>query len=82
MNCFGLFIIFLLANCSGWLATAVAADRQNCPITRPSDRPFVPPRPYSPNVGSDEFLYGSSALWTVVYPGWHVHRNGGKLPFF
>ncbi len=26
-------------------------------------------------------LYGSPALWTIVYPDWHVH-GGGKLPFF
>jgi hypothetical protein len=81
VNCRCLFLIFLLANCSGRPASSVAADRQNCPITRPSDRPFVPPQPYSPTVGSDEFLYGSAALWTLVYPGWHVH-SGGKLPFF
>jgi hypothetical protein len=31
--------------------------------------------------GNNKFLYGSAALWTVVYPGWHVH-SGGKLPFF
>ena len=82
VNCRGLFLIFLLANCSGRLASSVAADRKNCPVTRPSDRPFVPPQPYSPTVGSDEFLYGSAALWAIVNPGWHVHRDGGKLPFF
>jgi hypothetical protein len=81
VNCRGLFLIFLLANCSGWLASSVAADRQNCPTTRPSDRPFVPPQGY-PTAGSNEFLYGSAALWAIVYPGWHVHRDGGKLPFF
>jgi hypothetical protein len=26
-------------------------------------------------------LYGSAALWTIVYPDWHVH-SGGKLPCF
>ena len=82
MNCRSLSLIFLLANGPGWLASAAAADRQSCAATRPSDPPFVPPQPYSPTVGSDEFLYGSAALWTVVYPGWHVHRDGGKLPFF
>ena len=82
MNCRGLFFIFLLANCSGWHASSVAADRRNCSITRPPDRPFVPPQPYSPTAGSDEFLYGSAALWTVVYSPWHLHRDGRKLPFF
>jgi hypothetical protein len=76
-----LFLIFLLANGLGWLASAAAADFQSCPVTRPSDPPFVPPQPYSPSAGVNEFLYGSPALWTIVYPGWHVH-SGGKLPFF
>jgi hypothetical protein len=58
-----------------------AADENGCPVTTASDRPFVPPAPYSSYVGSREFLYGSPALWTVVYPDWHVH-SGGKLPFF
>lgn len=81
MNRRSLFLIFLLANGPGWLASAAAADRQGCPVTRPSDPPFVPPQPYSPSTGVNEFLYGSPALWTIVYPGWHVH-SGGKLPFF
>jgi hypothetical protein len=81
MNCRPLFFAFLLANGSVWLAPSMAADRESCPVTRPSDRPFVPPAPYSARVGNDEFLYGTSALWTIVYPGWHVH-SGGKLPFF
>jgi hypothetical protein len=81
VNCRSLFLIFLLANGPGWLAFAAAADRQGCPVARPSDPPFVPPRPYSPAVGRDEFLYGSAALWTIVYPDWHVH-SGGKLPSF
>jgi hypothetical protein len=72
---------FLLSNCSARLTPSMAANRQNCPITKPSDRPFVPPAPYLSSAGSHEFLYGSPALWTVVYPDWHVH-SGGKLPFF
>ena len=75
MNFRLLFFALVLANCS------MAADRQNCPVTTPSDRRFVPPAPYSSSVGSHEFLYGSPALWTIVYPDWHVH-SGGKLPFF
>jgi hypothetical protein len=81
VNCRSLFLIFLLANGTGCLASAAAANRQSCPVTRPSDPPFVPPKPYSPSVGRGEFLYGSAALWTIVYPDWHVH-SGGKLPFF
>jgi len=26
-------------------------------------------------------MYGSPALWTIIYPDWHVH-GGSKLPFF
>jgi hypothetical protein len=59
----------------------LAADKQACPITKPSDHPFVPPPPYDPTAGINEFLYGTPALWTLIYPDWHVH-SGGKLPFF
>jgi hypothetical protein len=72
---------FVLSNCSARLTPSMAANRQNCPITKPSDRPFVPPAPYPSSPGSREFLYGSPALWAIVYPDWHVH-SGGKLPFF
>jgi hypothetical protein len=78
MNCRRLFFAFLLANCLGRI---LAADRRDCPVTQASDHPFVPPAPYSILVGEDEFLYGSSALWTVIYPNWHAH-SGGKLAFF
>jgi hypothetical protein len=49
--------------------------------TKASDRPFVPLPPYRARVGSDEFLYGTPALWTVIYANWRVH-SGGKLPYF
>jgi len=88
MNFRPMFFAFLLAifasllqSCSAWLTPPMATNRQNCPITKPSDRPFVPPAPYSSSVGNHEFLCGRPALWTVVYPDWHVH-SGGKLPFF
>ena len=76
----GLFFAFLLANCSVWISPVLAAGRRSCPVTRPPVHPFVPPAGYSALVGEDEFLYGSSALWTVIYPNWHVH-GGSKLPF-
>jgi hypothetical protein len=65
----------------GNLDAASSVEKASCPITRPTDHPFVPPKPYSPLVGRDEFLYGSAALWTVVERDWRVHI-GGKLPFF
>lgn len=58
------------------------ADRQNCPITQISDRPFVPPDRY-PSAGSGEFLYGTPALWAVVERHWRRHGFAGqKLPYF
>ena len=75
-----LCLTFSLAVWAGCVFPSLAADKQGCPITKPSDR-FVPPPPYELNVGSREFLYGTPTLWTVIYPDWHIH-SGGKLPFF
>lgn len=80
MNCHSILFAFLLGTSPAWLVPSMAADRQSCPVTRPSDPAFTPPAPY-PEAGSREFLYGAPALWTIVYPDWHIHR-GGKLPFF
>jgi hypothetical protein len=60
---------------------SIVGGKEGCPVTKAPDPLFVPPQPYSATAGSDEFLYGSTALWTLVFPGWHVH-SGGKLPFF
>jgi hypothetical protein len=68
----------------GWTrpSHSLDADRQNCPITQPPDRPFVPPAPY-PSAGGDEFLYGTPALWTVVEREWQLHGFvGQKMPYF
>jgi hypothetical protein len=57
-------------------------NARGCSVTKPSDHPFVPPKPYSAFHGKDEFVYGTPGLWTIVDPKhWHVH-SGGKLPFF
>lgn len=76
-----LFLALSLAILTGCLCPSLAAGKQGCPVTKPSDHPFVPPPPYHSNVGIGEFWYGTPALWTVIYPGWHVH-SGGKLPYF
>jgi hypothetical protein len=81
MNSKCVFFRFSLAIWGGCVHPSLAADKQACPITRPSDHPFVPPPPYQSTVGTNEFLYGTPALWTLIYPDWHVH-SGGKLPFF
>jgi hypothetical protein len=56
-------------------------NTRGCLVTGPSDHPFVPPKPYWAGHGDGEFYYGNPALWTIVYPGWHIH-SGGKLPFW
>ncbi len=81
MNSRCLFLTFSLAIWAGCAYPSLAADKQACPITKLSDHPFVPPPPYDPTAGINEFLYGTPALWTLIYPDWHVH-SGGKLPFF
>lgn len=63
------------------LGQAHSENTRGCPATRPSDHPFVPPKPYYAGHGDGEFYYGTPALWTIVYPGWHIH-GGGKLPFW
>jgi hypothetical protein len=77
-----LFLALLLAISAGCLSPSLAANRKGCPVTKPSDRPFVPPPPYKSTVGIGEFLYGTPALWTLIYPGWRVYSGGQKLPYF
>ena len=63
---------------------SIVNSKEGCPVTKAPDPPFVPPQPYSPAAGSNGFLYGTAALWTIVFPGWHMHsdNSGGKMPFF
>jgi hypothetical protein len=55
------------ASSSRVVSRAAIDPPQNCPVTRPPDSGFNPPPPY-PDVApsSDEFWYGSRALWTAV----------------
>jgi hypothetical protein len=36
-----------------------------CPVTKPSDHPFVPPAPYPPSPGF-AFWFGTDTLWTTL----------------
>ena len=81
MNLHRVFLAFLLLTCSACRTLSVVAARQNCVVTRPPFPSFTPPAPYSSRAGEGEFLYGSPALWTIVYPDWHIHSSG-KMPFF
>jgi len=38
----------------------------SCSVTRPGDRPFVPPRKYRHQLGKDYFWYGTDRLWVVL----------------
>jgi hypothetical protein len=72
-------LVLLLASCGraadgaaispAAAASAKTADPGGCQITRPPDRPFVPPAPpapTSPAVRGGEFWYGTPALWTSL----------------
>lgn len=37
-----------------------------CPVSRPSNPPFVPPSPYPAKMGPDAFWFGTPKLWTVL----------------
>jgi hypothetical protein len=55
-------------------ASARAANPDGCPVTRPPNRPFVPPAPPGPagpssaSARAGEFWYGTRALWTLLQP--------------
>jgi hypothetical protein len=42
----------------------VAPD--SCPVTKPGDRPFVPPSQYPRTLGKDQFWYGTERLWVAL----------------
>jgi hypothetical protein len=62
-------------------SSLVYGKKKGCPVTKAPDPAFVPPPPFEAIVGGRELLYGTPALWTVIYPDWHIH-SGGKLPYF
>jgi hypothetical protein len=39
---------------------------ETCPVTKPSDRPFVPPSPYTTELCKDTFWFGTNQLWTFL----------------
>jgi len=49
---------------------AFAAD--TCPVTKPPDPPFVPPKPF-PEASGGSFYVGTPKLWVLV----HAHRPDG-----
>jgi hypothetical protein len=41
-----------------------------CPVTTPSDKPFVPPYPYPPRPYPGGSWFGTNRLWTVAPVAW------------
>jgi hypothetical protein len=39
---------------------------ETCPVTKPSDRPFVPPSPYPTKASKGSFWFGTDHLWTAL----------------
>jgi hypothetical protein len=41
----------------------------SCPVTQRPVPPFVPPAPYSAELGPQSFWFGTEKLWTVLHEG-------------
>ena len=39
---------------------------ETCPVTKPSDQPFVPPLPYPTKASKGSFWFGADHLWTAL----------------
>lgn len=47
--------------------TSAIAGLSDCPVTQPPEPPFSPPPPWpSQPLGTDEFWFGESGLWTAL----------------
>jgi hypothetical protein len=85
----GLVVVLLLASCGSVTDRAATtsaptsvtgADPDGCSITRPPNRPFVPPvppAPASPLIRGGEFWYGTPGLWTSL----RLDGTWGGLPY-
>src|SRR5947207_15928080 len=47
-------------------AVKPVAVPDSCPVTKPGDRPFVPPSKYPKALGKDQSLYGTDRLWVAL----------------
>ena len=43
-----------------------SAVPETCPVTKPANQPFVPPRPYPAKPSLDQFWFGTDELWTAL----------------
>src|SRR5215469_6392919 len=39
---------------------------ETCPVTKPPDKPFVPPSPYPRDNSKNDFWFGTNQLWTIL----------------
>ncbi len=63
-----LCLVFLspvsFAQQSGTLAAEAVPE--SCPVTKPSDQPFVAPSPYPPQAPKGSSWFGTDGLWTLI----------------
>ena len=45
---------------------ALEAVPESCPVTKPSDQPFVAPSPYPAQAPKGSFWFGTDGLWTLL----------------
>lgn len=71
-----LLCLFLLPQvCLSQHRSNVTDVPQTCPVTKPSDHPFVPPSPYPAKQDKGSFWFGSDRLWTSL----PVNGTWGRL---
>jgi hypothetical protein len=57
---------------------------ETCPVTKPTDRPFVPPSAYPAKPGRGYYWFGTDSLWTSlpVIGAWRLgHYESGDPTF-
>jgi hypothetical protein len=63
-----LCLLFLSQAALPQLSGTANADSllDSCPLTKPSDQPFVPPPPYPAKTPKSSFWFGTDRLWTLL----------------
>ena len=73
-----LCLLLLPQMCFSQRRSRVVAVPDACPVTKPSDRPFVPPPPHPAKPSEGGFWFGSDRLWT----GLPVNGTWTGLPHY
>jgi hypothetical protein len=61
-----LFLLLLPQVALSQHRSTLAAVPESCLVTKPSDRPFIPPPPYPVKRSKDYFWFGTDRLWTSL----------------